>query len=134
MTMTTLEAIQFLLDNPDEMIREVDPVSLPYSYARNCNGTIMSCDEKGNDLCIFSLAKSKFDVQWEVVKKPPKQVSWQEAIQAWIDGKNFKIVLPYGEELTQYTVFKLGTRLNKESDKRGFDVSCFAEGKWYILD
>jgi len=79
--MKTLEAIQFLLDNPDEIIKEKDEKTV-ICYAANDNGTIMSCAKSGAFLCVFTLTADKLKTCWEVVKKPPKQVGFMEAINS----------------------------------------------------
>ena len=83
--------------------------SKAYSLQPGKNGT--SIGEAGN---------VDFD-GWEIVKQP---VTWQEAIQAWADGK----------KVTVLTMFGLGSREVKKS--RGSSITEYeiTNGTWYVED
>ena len=63
---------------------------------------------------------------WELV---PKEVTWQEAIQAWLDGKSFYIEHG-GTRYTQSGGGRLGCFKNNLLE--GFGGGLFRDGKWYI--
>jgi len=65
---------------------------------------------------------------WELL---PQEVTWQEAIQAWlVDRKEFYVEVD-DEKYTQRVTFKLGAFI---AGKDGFDRRCFERGKWYIKE
>ena len=103
--MKTREMIKELTENPkkvfmrdyDELVIKVDKTTETLSW------------ESGHEhLCI--------DDEWVEVKQP---ITWQEAIQALVDGKDIDLVL-YGTTI----------RLSKESNK--LLVYGAEKGVWYI--
>ncbi len=69
------------------------------------------------------------DLDWQPVRQPVRQsvwqpVTWQEAIQAWADGK----------KVTVLTLFGLGSREVKKS--RGSSITEYeiTNGTWYVED
>ena len=62
---------------------------------------------------------NKLDWEWELV---PQEVTWQEAVQAWLDGKTAKMV-----EGSEVIILK------GKKDTLIFNKSRFTNGKWYIL-
>lgn len=72
--------------------------------------------------------------EWEEVREP---VTWQEAFQAWIDGKNFRIEYE-GKIYSQSTNFKLGIQSIKVFTgmgwEDGIDKAILKKGKFYIED
>ena len=95
---------------------------------------------KSNDVCVgiegdeqTALRFNGFE-EWREIEEP---VTWQEAIQAWINGKGFRI--EYGEACYRQS-FKnrLGCITNCEYSGcvnwEGFDKAILLEGKIYIED
>lgn len=63
--------------------------------------------------------------EWAEIKEP---VTWQEAIQAWIDGKNIYCIL--GDETYKYT----GHDILGDDYCFGIGKDELVLGKWYIED
>lgn len=85
---------------------------------------------------IIELDYYTLSAKWEEVKAP---VPWQEAIQAWIDGKGFRIEMPNGKIIHQSAIEAFGIQLRTEdgdfnAQEFGIMASCFIVGKWYIED
>ena len=83
----------------------------------------------------FMYVNDIFEIDdWEVAKKP---VTWQEAIEAWKNGKSFSIeVENYGVTYVQSSIFKLGCLRVKDKPTitNGIDFEMFTNGKFYIED
>ncbi len=90
---------------------------------------------KGKRLIDQSLGGGAFndnvalDLDWQPVRQPVRQsawqpVTWQEAIQAWVEGKT----------VTVSTMFGLGSREVKKS--RGSSITEYeiTAGTWYVED
>ena len=74
------------------------------------------------------------DIEWKLVQKP---VTWQEAIQAWLDGKGFRVEMPDGAIITQDKAHVLGyysvvQGIKDRSRIPGFDKDLFRDGKWFV--
>ena len=67
----------------------------------------------------------KLNEQWELI---PQEVPWQEAIQAWVDGKNFRVEMGY-VSIRQLAGIKLGGEM---SGGGSIDPKYFIDGKWFI--
>ena len=88
---------------------------------------IIGCDkdgyikffEHGEFRDAFFDIHNKLDWEWELI---PQEVTWQGAIQAWLDGKTIKVV-----EGSEVLILK-----SKECALI-FNKSRFTNGKWYIL-
>ena len=114
--MEFLKAVDDLLNNPkEEYYAEDDPSYIMF----NSNERIFWKDNKNNNWDII-INKENYKRNWIKIKQP---VTWQEAIQAWLDGK-----MPYVE------------LVGGEYDITGVFGSFFvkdipqvlSEGKWYI--
>jgi hypothetical protein len=101
----------------------------------NGNERVVSVGKSGlGNVCIISeqgVAVLPIDADWELI---PQEVTWQEAIQSWIDGKSLTIELGKdsiaGEsKYFQPEINRLGCFI---CGKRGFDKELFIKGKWYI--
>jgi len=69
----------------------------------------------------------------------PKSVPWQEAIQAWINGKNIKVEWIDFENNYKEFIQMHGLRFGllpylKVVPEHGIDRKAFKDGRWYILD
>ncbi len=69
----------------------------------------------------------KIDEDWELV---PREVTWQEAIQAWLNGKDISIEYGGGTFIQKYAC-RFGV-LENQFD--GFGAKLFTDGKWYIKE
>ena len=84
----------------------------------------------------YEARQQAFDcIDWgyEEVKEP---VTWQEAIQAHLDGKDFRIEYE-GKVYRQFAMYKIGClagKSNYDIIKRGFDSNMLKEGKFFIED
>jgi len=58
-----------------------------------------------------------FDRDWKEVKQ---SVTWQEAIEAWVNGKTIRVEMPLGDETRFW-----GNRL-------AFSTHEIKDGKWFI--
>lgn len=65
------------------------------------------------------------DEEWE---EAPQEVTWQEALEAWANGKDIKSVI-YDEEI--FYKHEEGYLEDQNGDAISFDE--LTEGKWYIL-
>ena len=76
-----------------------------------------------NDNCVYRdtllTAFLKVDDEW---KKVQYEVTWQEAIEAWVNGKEVSLVKRDVKYLLKHS--EISFYLNK---------SDFKDGKWYIL-
>ena len=117
--MKTWEVYKIALENPKAEFRQPGS-NLIYFFQngkpkyRNINGDV---DD--------SLNLTRLDENWELL---PQEVTWQEAIQAWINCK--EVYVEYdGEKYTQRASFRLGCFALGQD---GFNKNCFRSGKWYI--
>lgn len=62
--------------------------------------------------------------EWELV---PQEVTWQEAIQAWLDGRSIRVELNSTTK-KQPPIYRLGCLL----DGNGFEKRELRDGKWFI--
>ena len=75
--------------------------------------------------------------RWEEAEKP---VTWQEAIEAWVNGKGNMVemedmdpIFSYNDDvLINPASNKLGCFINNET--KGFNRILFEQGTWYIID
>lgn len=65
--------------------------------------------------------ESTFDDEWQLVRQP---VTWQEAIQAWADGRVVSVYVPEG--------FESATR--KKSTGSVITKYEILKGRWYLED
>jgi hypothetical protein len=118
--------IKELTDNQDMKFRCVDGCldSRDYVIGRDDDGYVKFF-EHGKFRDAFFDIHQKFGWEWELV---PQEVTWQEAIQAWLDGKDIRIELR-GKTYIQHYVCRFGLA---ENSFNGFGKNFFTEGKWYI--
>ena len=78
-------------------------------------------NKEGRDISHF--ASGGFDGNltteddWQLVRQP---VTWQEAIQAWADGKTIRLIMPEWEQVWVPT------------NNVGFNHCHINQGKWYV--
>ena len=85
-------------------------------------------DGSEDPFIIFSHAPGAVDnlhIDWELL---PQEVTWQEAIQAWLNCKEIYVETDDGK-YTQRASFRLGCFALGQD---GFNKNCFRSGKWYI--
>lgn len=87
-TYKTWEIIKMLSENPNLRFK-----AMPYSEAKTffdeaCLVDGVLCWE-GNNAYPLQIAIGKYDIDWQLVEIP---VTWQEALQALIDGKRVKCI------------------------------------------
>lgn len=127
--MKTWEVIQKWNENPDIKFRNLESGEI---WTIGLSGNIVAVNKNGIQLGQRYINKLTIPHEWEEVKEP---VTWQEAIQAWIDRKDFKVVMPNGVEYRQRAIFRLGYLENLDGlDKSNFTVDMFLNGKFYIED
>lgn len=123
--MQTWEMIKELTENPKlKFIRVSDNVTFATS-SRIHEGKVIdyyvSALHSPSHGCV--LLKD----EWKLI---PQEVTWQEAIQAWVDGKEF-LIKHNGKEYKQRQCSRLGCL--SDNPFSGFGNGLFTEGKWFIL-
>ncbi len=118
--MKTWEVYKYALENPKARFKKATS-ELIYFFK---NGEPTFIDKYGTTSSSYDLIQLN-DHEWEIVEEP---VSWQEAMQAWIEDKNIRIEYG-GETYKQSHANKLGCFKGNE---KGFPHSFFRTGKWYI--
>jgi len=83
--------------------------------------------ERGKFREAFFDIHNKLDWDWELI---PQEVTWQEGIQGWLDGKSI-LIKHDGSEYTQSSGSRLGCFMNNPFS--GFGGGLFRDGKWFIL-
>lgn len=86
-------------------------------------------DEKEDPFIMFSNAPGAIDnlhIEWELI---PQEVTWQEAIQAWVDGREVYFTLNgsvrlYLDDCSHY--------LRTLAQCRPISKDEILKGKWYI--
>ena len=124
--METWEMIKELTKNPKLKFRNgIDSIVKISDKTK----TVVWVDEDGDEspFILYSHAASvdNLHIVWELV---PQEVTWQEAIQAWIDGKDFRIERD-GITYEQANFCGLGWF---EGRNNWLYPKLFKEGKWYI--
>jgi hypothetical protein len=97
----------------------------PHGY-KECivkNSEICSNDNASFALCIFS------NTEVEEIKQP---VTWQEAIEAWANGKSVKCV--YGDKPRVGIALYNNGGFLKDTDSCSLSKAEIVEGIWYIED
>lgn len=102
------------------------------------NPKLKATDENGYEVYIendsfYGKDTSKLilflDGEWKIIQEP---VPWQEAIQAWLDGKN---VYYYFNSVKQYLSKDISyLEVLSVFGKRGLSKDELKVGKWYIED
>jgi hypothetical protein len=85
----------------------------------NRNGALLWYNKHSNYL--FECCSVNMSAEWKIIQEP---VSWQEAIQGWIDGKTVKIE---NEDGSYYCFLKQDTFLCMNN-------TDFTNYNWYICD
>lgn len=114
----TWEMIKELSENPDKKFKSKDGIIV---YNLGC-GIYFDNDEGKR----IEYAINIYD-KWKEVKEP---VTWQEAIQAWVEGKTIYCILQDNQDSYKYIYSGTGFRNNKICISRKEIV----EGNWYIED
>jgi len=116
--MKTGEMYTYVLNNPEARFHRLNMNNASYGFV---NGTLVYGETK------IATEVPRPDEDWELV---PQEVTWQEAIQGWLDGKSFYIELG-GTRYTQSRGSRLGCFNNNLLN--GFGGGLFREGKWFIV-
>ena len=121
------EVVKRLTENPElSGVAVID--SIRYELYVNDSGTLKSKTyylELGTTgTSIGKAGKIDFD-GWEIVRQP---VTWQEAIQAWADGKTIKTESSDGIRTYKRTTNSLQSVLG------GVTKDEILNGKWYVED
>jgi len=116
--MKTWEMLKELTENPNKRFR------LP-SWDKDEFITGGGRDIVGHEGQMYVLGHNCIDDGWEEV---PTEVTWQEAIEAWANGKDIKSVI-YDEEI--FYKHEDGHLEDQNGDAISLDE--LTEGKWYIL-
>jgi hypothetical protein len=125
--MKTWEMIKALTENPklkfkvEEFTASVDDTGL-LDLEYNGDKANVDCNIR-----ITDVGSIKAD-DWELI---PQEVTWQEAIQAWVDGKTV-----YCKISAEDSPVNMGTRYIHygDSNETRYPLSKieFSNGKWYI--
>lgn len=130
--MDTLEMANKLLKNPKLRARKVFPDGVTW-IVKNINGSIMFDGDTNPCFLDFSDCCLRHK-DWELVREP---VTWNEAMQAWLDGKSLCIEFD-GQVYEQFKNDPLGyLRIKRDGEWRslpGFFKGMFSDGRWYIAD
>ena len=114
----------YALANPKAEFTRPDLNNAIYKFSEN--GVLLV---RAAGTFVVSDLPPKPDENWELV---PQEVTWQEAIGAWLDGKTIKCVAHDLED----SVFE-GKDGNKQAfkDQKGwtFNKIKLITGRWYIL-
>ena len=124
--MRTWEMIKVLAENPKLQFENgIHVVKISDSTKK----VVWVQDDGDEDsFIIYSHAPGAVDslhIDWELV---PQEVTWQEAIQAWIDGKDIRVECD-GATYEQVNSCGLGCY---EGRNKGLYPRFFKVGKWYI--
>ena len=116
------EVVKRLTENPElSGVAVID--SIRYELYVNDSGTLESKTyylELGtNGTSIGKAGKIDFD-GWEIVRQP---VTWQEAIQAWADGKNIS-----------YSYMGYDKRFDFEDSNAMMSIEKVKNADWYVED
>jgi len=129
--MKTWEMIKSLTDNRDAKFKCTNGciVNPNRDFVIGCNEEgYIKFFEHGEFRDAFFDIHNKLDWEWELV---PQEVTWQEAVQAWINGKNVYFIL----DGIRHDVND--RRFLRAIDVEGQDYpTCkriFVIGKWYTL-
>ena len=114
--MNTWEMLKELTENPNKVFENQNGLKV-----RTCDG-VLCYDE---DLHRYGALFVGDTEDWEEV---PTEVTWQEAVQAWANGKDIKSVI-YDEEIFYRHIE--GYLEDQNGDAISLDE--LTEGKWYIL-
>lgn len=124
--MKTWEMIRELAKNPKKQFKnqEGDKVIVDNGVVKFSNGEIFELNFKGyNANYYFSRVGTIDNYEWEEVKQP---VSWQEAIEAWLNGKD--IYYTFNDSKT----FIEGDKIYFKTPYRPLSKDEISEAKWYI--
>lgn len=124
--MKTWQMIKELTENPGKKF--ISKVNTDLEATANPFTDYIKIRNIKTDVDIVRLSMSVLNGEWEEVKEP---VIWQEAFEAWVNGKSFTIEYQ-GNIYKQPKMNKLGCFGINVSN--GFEERMFTEGKWYIED
>ena len=80
---------------------------------------MLDCDDIIGDAGKFNGNLASNEDDWQLVRQP---VTWQEAIQAWADGKTIRLKMPEWEQVW------------KPTNAITFDHCQVTRGSWYVED
>ncbi len=123
------ECVNWMVDNPGKnLIRKHEQEVLKVKYDRFeiSEGTFSWCimmeKHKGVSLTIFE----KHEWQPE-----PQKVTWQEAIEAWADGK--EVGIDYDNDYVIYRIHIFGDGSLDKDSIITFTPEAIKHGTWFIL-
>lgn len=127
--MKTWEMIKALEENPDLKFISQDGF---IASVNQLNGMFIltnvnnPCSPNGNIHLVRVDGSVYSPDSWELI---PQKVTWQEAIQAWLEGKEI-LIKHNGKEYRQKPSVGLGNFTNYPSSS--FGNRLFLDGEWYI--
>ena len=114
------EVLKNLTENPElSGVAVID--SIRYELYVNDSGTLKSKTyylELGTTGTSIGKAGTIFFNGWELVKQP---VTWQEAIQAWADGKKVSYKYSYNEVMYEF-----------QDSNRMLSIEKIKDAAWYV--
>ena len=124
--------VKELTENPKLRFKTQDGTIATVSM-NGCLAIKTEDNDEGEARITSGLAKYKPD-EWERV---PEEVTWQEAIQAKLDGEEFSIEYN-GNTYTQKSFSKIGylessDKKDQDGKLKGFYTEMFRSGKWFVL-
>ena len=105
-----------LMENPSLKAKSDNCVRNDDILINNKGALMWENKRKNGGYALFECCISNMKATWEIVKEP---VTWQEAIQAWIDGKNIYFITLRNERIE----FKDGLEIYQDD---------FIKSEWYI--
>lgn len=129
--MKTSEVFKELEINPNKIFEmSIRNGYFRYELKRKGQYFNITCYNKDGSLVEEHMAAGRFngniniDADWQEVKQP---VTWQKAIQAWLDGKRI-----YLEDTFGFSNMINKDMLILEGNGNKLIATDFKEGKWYI--
>lgn len=126
------EVVDELNKNPDKLFKSItnapyeEPIYVAVDYDK-----IVFKDRIGDSINIAGIS---LYLKWKEVKEFDKLATWDEAVQAWKEGKIF-IVKRNHEWLTQYPVPNLGCMIDQyDNFVYGFTWDMIDSGLIYIVE
>lgn len=101
-----------------EVIAEMEKGSTKTYGTTTAKGTKIKT-KRTEEGCFPIAGYLSLDYDWQPISQP---VSWQEAIQAWADGKTIRLVMPEWEQVW------------KPTNAISFNYCQITQGSWYVED
>ena len=133
--MKTWEMLKELTENPGKIFQATNKHGNTYQMLKNTIGYFeLTVFDKNGKRFDFDVPAGGFhgniheDYDWKLL---PQEVTWQEALEAWINKERIEVWLEGSLAYRSNPGYKLGA---SEKDKGyHFDRNDFTKGVWYIL-